>query len=133
FKNQVVNSDLYDDFWRRQLNAGHTFGHAFEILYDLPHGQAVAYGLLWELKLAYYLQKISKEFYQQKIAFLSKFIKNDFKINPNDIQKIIDLCNKDKKNFEDKIGFVFVLPYNDFLQVNISKQTVEEFFYNAIL
>ena len=133
FKNEVVYTDPYDAFWRKQLNAGHTFGHAFEIFFNLPHGQAVLFGLLWEFKLAYYLQKISKEFYEQKISFLKRFIKTQLDITKDDIKQIINLCQKDKKNQDTQIGFVFILPYDDFLVVNLLKQTVEEFFLDAIL
>ena len=49
------------------------------------------------------------------------------------VKKIVNLCQKDKKNLDDKIGFVFVLPYDDFLQINLLKQTIEEFLLNAIL
>jgi len=133
FKNQVINTDLYDDFWRRQLNAGHTFGHAFEIFYNLPHGSAVLYGLLWELKLSYSLNKISKDFYDTKLKYLSKFIKTQLTIKKDDVHSIVNLCLKDKKNIQDKIGFVFVLPYNDFLQVDLTRASVEEFFANATI
>ena len=39
---------------RNQLNLGHTFAHALEAAagYDLPHGQAVALGLVAALRLS---------------------------------------------------------------------------------
>lgn len=48
-KQQIVQQDPYEQTGlRRVLNLGHTVGHALEQLeqYQLPHGQAVAIGLL---------------------------------------------------------------------------------------
>jgi len=44
----LVREDLYDLGSRRQLNLGHTFGHALEVLSlgTLSHGEAVGLGLL---------------------------------------------------------------------------------------
>ena len=52
-KRDLVEADEFDRGERRVLNFGHTFGHAFEEAsgYTLPHGQAVAYGMLAAAKL----------------------------------------------------------------------------------
>ena len=116
------------------MNAGHTFGHAFEIFYRLPHGQAVLMGLIWELKLAYYLGKVSDEFYQDKIDFLTSYINgfDPFRVLLSDVSEIINICTNDKKSDNNKIGFVFVLPYYDFINETLSVEKVEEFFRHEI-
>jgi 3-dehydroquinate synthetase len=51
----VVLSDPYETEGRRTvLNLGHTFAHALESAssYELPHGEAVALGLLAALRLS---------------------------------------------------------------------------------
>ena len=50
----VVSRDEQEDGERAILNAGHTIGHALEQLsgYTLPHGEAVAIGLVWESRIA---------------------------------------------------------------------------------
>lgn len=133
FKNEVVHTDTYDDFWRCQLNAGHTFGHSFEIFYNLPHGQAVLMGLIWECKLARYLNKITEEFYGETMAFLMRFADSQIcrKITQKEIKPIIELCLQDKKNSGDKITFVFVLPYHDFSVCTLTSAQIEEFFSNV--
>lgn len=45
FKADVVNRDFKEEGERMHLNLGHTFGHAFEHLWKIPHGQAVLMGL----------------------------------------------------------------------------------------
>lgn len=52
-KRDLVEQDEFDSGVRRTLNFGHTFGHAFEAAsgFTLPHGQAVAYGMLAGVRL----------------------------------------------------------------------------------
>jgi 3-dehydroquinate synthetase len=54
FKSAVCLRDPLDEGPRHVLNLGHTFGHALEAAggYDLPHGRAVALGLLAALRLS---------------------------------------------------------------------------------
>jgi 3-dehydroquinate synthetase len=54
FKSAVCLRDPHDEGPRHVLNLGHTFGHALESAagYNLPHGRAVALGLLAALRLS---------------------------------------------------------------------------------
>ena len=54
FKAAVCLRDPHDEGPRRVLNLGHTFAHALEAAagYELPHGRAVALGLLAALRLS---------------------------------------------------------------------------------
>jgi shikimate kinase/3-dehydroquinate synthase len=54
FKAALCLQDPYDRGKRNQLNLGHTFGHALEAAagYELPHGRAVALGMLAALRLS---------------------------------------------------------------------------------
>jgi len=54
YKAAVCLADPHDLGPRNQLNLGHTFGHALEAAagYDLPHGQAVALGMVAALSLS---------------------------------------------------------------------------------
>jgi 3-dehydroquinate synthetase len=54
FKSGICLGDPHDRGLRNQLNLGHTFAHALEAAagYDLPHGRAVALGLLAALRLS---------------------------------------------------------------------------------
>jgi shikimate kinase/3-dehydroquinate synthase len=54
FKVALCLADPYDRDARAQLNLGHTFAHALEAAagYELPHGEAVALGLLAALRLS---------------------------------------------------------------------------------
>lgn len=50
----VVSRDELERGERASLNAGHTIAHALERLsdYSLPHGEAIAIGLVWEARIA---------------------------------------------------------------------------------
>lgn len=52
-KKKYVEADEYDRGERHILNFGHTYGHAIEEAadYSVPHGQAVAYGMLLMIRL----------------------------------------------------------------------------------
>ncbi|MBA2384782.1 MAG: 3-dehydroquinate synthase, partial [Actinobacteria bacterium] len=54
FKTAICLGDPYDRGERAQLNLGHTFAHALEAAagFELPHGRAVALGLLAALRLS---------------------------------------------------------------------------------
>jgi shikimate kinase/3-dehydroquinate synthase len=54
FKSAICLRDPHDDAERKLLNLGHTFAHALETAADfgLPHGEAVALGLLAALRLS---------------------------------------------------------------------------------
>jgi shikimate kinase / 3-dehydroquinate synthase len=54
FKTAICLQDPHDHGRRRFLNLGHTFAHALEAAagYELPHGEAVALGLLAALRLS---------------------------------------------------------------------------------
>ena len=127
FKNEVVNRDPYDLFWRKQLNLGHTFGHAFERTFSLPHGEAVLQGLFYETMLAGYVGATEKEFCEKTLDFLTRYV-TPIRILPTDAERIIDFCMADKKNENENICFVFAAPYFDFELKNVDKRTVKEFF-----
>jgi 3-dehydroquinate synthase len=51
-KMKIVHADEKESGERRNLNFGHTFGHIFEELYAVSHGEAVAAGMGWAARLS---------------------------------------------------------------------------------
>lgn len=51
YKQSLVEKDLYERGERVQLNLGHSFGHAIELIYEIPHGEAIMWGMLIIFKL----------------------------------------------------------------------------------
>lgn len=62
-KSKLVAKDEFDRGKRMLLNFGHTIGHAIEKKsdYNLRHGEAVAIGMVWMLKLSIAKGILSKE------------------------------------------------------------------------
>ncbi len=96
-KKAIVEADQFDLGLRNILNFGHTLAHAFEMKYDLIHGEAVLYGMLYE--------NISDEIRDNLLLLKEKFdIDKDVKVN-NDL---IDYLLLDKKINNNHINLVKV-------------------------
>lgn len=119
-KEQIVAKDPNEDGIRKALNFGHTFGHAFESLSimnsennkgvePIPHGYAVAYGMLCEL----YLSNIVLGFPIEKLNRIAKYIQTNYGHAPLyilyvDFNKLIHIMKCDKKNKGDAISFTLL-------------------------
>jgi 3-dehydroquinate synthase len=100
-KIQIVEEDFKENGKRAILNFGHTFGHALELLSNLPHGIAVAKGI--EVNLSLFNSELIKEF-QLLCSVLEINIPNSFKLNKKSFFKLLQLDKKNKSNSQ--IGIV---------------------------
>lgn len=113
-KQHIVEEDPREQGIRKALNLGHTAGHALESLAmarnrPVPHGYAVAHGLLIEMILSHMLADFpSAELYPY--ANLLKETYADFPaVNCNDYDTLLDLMSHDKKNSApDRINFTLL-------------------------
>ena len=104
----VVERDEEEGGLRKVLNFGHTLGHAIEgvLRYEtLRHGEAVAYGMLFAVRLAR-RRGLAAEFGERLSRLLTRF---DLPTLPNlDPEQLWDFMTRDKKATEQ--GLVWVLP-----------------------
>lgn len=112
-KRRVVEEDPYEHGIRKALNLGHTAGHAFESLalnsgVPVPHGYAVAWGLVVDLILSH----TQLGFDSSLIHRLASFVKTHYgvpAISCDDYPEIIRLMSHDKKNVTpDRIIFTLL-------------------------
>lgn len=110
-KQRVVNEDFKEENIRKTLNFGHTIGHALESLFiqngkPIPHGEAVALGMIFETELSHLEGLISKE----KAEFIISQIKRFYPyINiPFTNEDILSLMVNDKKNTNGNINFSLI-------------------------
>jgi 3-dehydroquinate synthase len=103
-KTQVVQNDEFEKGERKLLNFGHTLGHAIETQYALTHGQAVAIGMSYALKLS---EQITGFQDSEKVrAVISQYrlpIKGDF-----DVKKVLDILKMDKKRVDKNMNFILL-------------------------
>ncbi|MBN1501241.1 MAG: 3-dehydroquinate synthase [Spirochaetes bacterium] len=105
-KTDVVTEDPKESGLRKILNFGHTFGHAVELINGIPHGHAVAFGMICALKLSHSLNYITEADKNYGINLLKNFgYKEDFNIEESDL---FDCLSHDKKKSDDKIDFVLL-------------------------
>jgi len=111
-KNDVVSQDFKEENVRKTLNFGHTIGHAVESLFLkkgnlIPHGEAVALGMICETHLAFLCGLIDVDVSSviiSKIKRLFPYIDiSEFKN-----AQIMDLMFNDKKNLDGNINFSLI-------------------------
>ncbi len=106
FKLKITDKDLFDDGNRKQLNFGHTIGHALESFCLLkkrpvPHGIAIAAGMICELYLSLMVYKSAENIFIEQLNFLiNNFPRVEF--NSNDIAEVLSFILYDKKNVKEK-------------------------------
>lgn len=114
YKEEVVVSDLYDNGLRRQLNLGHTIGHAIEWWQAssqcpdrFSHGEAVAIGIVAAAMISHRMGLCSAE--------LVSRLESDFKACslptelPVPVDELLPAIGNDKKTSGDgKLNFVLL-------------------------
>jgi len=102
-KNKIILDDPFEKNGRKQLNFGHTFGHAIESYYleketPILHGEAVFLGVILELELSNITRQDKSE--------IKNFILSNFALphcpSKSEIAKYL---TNDKKNQSKKINF----------------------------
>lgn len=106
-KTKVVTADPTEKGLRKILNFGHTLGHAIESFYldgknHLLHGEAIAAGMITEAWLSVQCCQLSKRDFEAITKVMQKYFPK-VKINPEDMESILDLCYHDKKNQDGKL------------------------------
>jgi len=105
-KIEVVQADENENGERKTLNFGHTFAHAFEKLYKIPHGEAVALGMILASRLSVNLGLLEAS----KAAELENLIKRSslpvrLEFDPD---SMAEAMKKDKKRAGGEISFILL-------------------------
>jgi len=107
FKAAVVGSDEKEKGLRRILNLGHSFGHVYEAHCELPHGEAVALGLVMALRYSRDLGLLDKVEYGQAMGLIMAL---GLAHDPADIaaEQILFYLGLDKKKQQRDINLVLL-------------------------
>ncbi|MCH9633803.1 MAG: 3-dehydroquinate synthase [Chlamydiae bacterium] len=106
-KLKVVAEDFEEkEGMRRILNFGHTVGHALEkfFKYEMPHGCAVAFGVIAESYMALEISLLKKTHFDRVVKVLKPFLeKRNF-----DIKEVYEYMALDKKSKNQEARFVLI-------------------------
>lgn len=117
-KTGIVISDEYETGERFLLNFGHTFGHAIENLYSLPHGRAVSIGMVIAAKISESLAGFNPASTKKLAQLLQQY---GLPVSyPFDIDKVTGLLTRDKKRQGDLINFVLLRDIGDAMVQQLS-------------
>ncbi len=102
-KRRIVAEDPREKGLRKALNLGHTAGHAIEELamergVPVPHGLAVAHGLLVEMVLAHMQMGYSSAELHRYAGWLRESYPDAPAITCDDYDRLLQLMAHDKKN-----------------------------------
>jgi 3-dehydroquinate synthase len=103
-KSRIVQEDEFETGDRKLLNFGHTFGHAIENTYQLPHGQAVAIGMVMACMISEFYKKFKDT--NRIISVIKKYglpVYHSF-----DAEKVLAVMQADKKKVKDVINYVLL-------------------------
>ena len=117
-KVDIVARDPNEQGERKALNLGHTVGHAFESLAmkrgtPVPHGYAVAWGLVAEAVLSHLILQFPSE----DVHRLGHFVRDnyrDFPFTCDDYDELLDLMCHDKKSRDGEITCTLLTAIGDY-------------------
>jgi 3-dehydroquinate synthase len=104
----IVKQDPQDLSTQRSVvNFGHTLGQAIELQTNLTHGEAIAIGMAFVIKLSQKLYMLSATDAEKSLALLKQY---DLPISIKGvaIQKTVEQMKKDKKSHAGQIRFVLL-------------------------
>ncbi|MDT8393591.1 MAG: 3-dehydroquinate synthase family protein [Bacteroidales bacterium] len=106
-KKNICDTDFFDHGQRQCLNFGHSIGHAIEAMYlkwqqPLPHGYAIACGMICEAYLSEALAGLSHDDCERVQGLLTAIFPG-IALQTKDLEEIIGLIRQDKKNTGGKI------------------------------
>ena len=111
-KSRIVEIDPKEKGERRKLNFGHTIGHAIESYFlernqTIPHGFAIAAGIICESFLSISHAGLSKNEFEEIEDFIDKNY-HRLKIEKSELQNLMKFILQDKKNEGGRTNFTLL-------------------------
>jgi len=132
-KRQIVEKDPYEKDIRKALNLGHTTAHAFESYalgagHPVPHGYAVAWGLIVELYLSHRICRFPKEKLQKTVRFIRDHY-GAFPLTCDQYEQLYEITLHDKKNQGGIINFTLL---SEIGNVQLDQTADQKLFFEAL-
>lgn len=130
FKKTFIEADEFDRGERIKLNFAHTFGHAIETVtdYRIPHGTAVAIGMIMANRVAVNRGILSEETAHRSEQVLLQVIHTKEKLSSYPAERFTDAMRKDKKQTGTALTAVLINETKGGLEIvhDLSTGEVEE-------
>ncbi|TGX82699.1 3-dehydroquinate synthase [Palleniella muris] len=142
-KEHIVEIDPLEHGLRKALNFGHTVGHAFESfgmacgkrldgkqnssVSPVPHGYAVAYGMVCELWLSCVKTGFPQDIMRSTVRFINDYY-GKMMISCDDYETLFELMTHDKKNTAGTINFTLL---SDIGGIEINQTATKEEIFEA--
>lgn len=124
-KASVVNQDEREGGLRRILNFGHTFGHAFEKIFQISHGEAVGAGMAIATEIST-LRGLLDQSDADRIKDLLQKLKFSIQVDA-DRALMLDAIRRDKKREADVVHFVLLCGIGQAVVEKISLEKLEAY------
>jgi 3-dehydroquinate synthase len=125
-KSKIVVADEFEQGERKLLNFGHTWGHAIETNYNLPHGHAVSIGMVVACRLSEGLTGFQHT--ERVKELIQKYsLPVEMKV---DRKKVFDVLKMDKKKVNTAINYVLLNDIGKAVLKNIQLDKLEELVNN---
>ena len=105
-KSSIVNADEKEQGERRKLNFGHTLGHGIEKISGIPHGEAIAAGMVLASAISVRKGLLTPR-EDQRLSDLLRKLKLPTKIEVDRL-RLLEAVERDKKRVREKIHFVLL-------------------------
>ncbi len=106
WKNKTVIEDERERGIRKLLNFGHTIGHAIENQYALPHGKAVAIGMVIAAHISESVAELDSKVSTKLKDVLNKYqLPTAFQL---DVAETMKILKSDKKRVKETIDFIIL-------------------------
>ena len=136
-KKSVVENDEFEINIRKSMNYGHSIGHAIEVLSDhgIPHGQAVAIGILVENLIAKNYLSLPDKIIHEVEHIAKEIISQESLENLKNIadKSIIDVMKRDKKVEGSILKLATISDYGDMKFIDFPLNDKSEILVNNFL
>ena len=121
-KSKVVVEDEFEKGERKLLNFGHTWGHAIETRYQLPHGHAVSIGMMMACKLSEQLTGFTGT---ERVKSLIEQYDLPVALDVNK-QEALEVLKMDKKKDTASMNYVLLEDIGKAVVMNIPMEKLEQ-------
>lgn len=128
-KLEVVEKDPLEKGERVKLNFGHTLGHAFEVVENVPHGYAVMKGMYWELK--FWEKTKDSKVPKESLELLSRLSEVYYPLNKKIIHKeaLVEALKQDKKRHQSNILMPYLTAIGESQVEHVPLKSLIDFIY----